>query len=202
MSTVVEFAQEITAPMSVIGNWLDNAETKNRVERLTADSLTDLEAFISNDTDILPPRQAWERADGFAAWRQNYAIRRLNPHLRENRRRIVEELTAAFRAWYDDKTLDRAVHNLIERLVWSPLEVRLRQRAEVLLLAYAVRCLALMWISGHFGEGLGVGQPKRTESGWLVPLVRRKTGEPAGTLPLDEQGEILVSPAAFRESLK
>ena len=86
----------------------------------------------------------------------------------------------------------------VETLIWPELEPLLRDRAEELLLIYAVRGLTLAWVSRTLGDNLLVGVPERRSAGWSVPLHLRSTKAYVASVELNPDGEVLSNAEELR----
>lgn len=185
---------DVTAPLQALETWLAEPATKERLQTAVAGAIADVEAYILSSTSRRVPRQPEERRDGFRPWLNTFAAHGfehwLNSYKHQLARRIQTETLSAFPEFSGLRNREM-IRETVETLVWPEIEPLLRDRAEELLLVYAVRGLALTWASRNLGDNLLIGVPERQETGWLVPLHLRGSQAYAASLKLNRDGEVL-----------
>lgn len=192
---------DVTAPLQALKIWLADSATKERLQTAVSDAVAAVDNYILSSTLRRVPRQPEERENGFRPWLDAFAAHGfehwLNDYKRELAQAIQKETLAAFPEFYGLRNRE-IIRETVETLLWPEMEPLLRDRAEELLLAYAVRGIALTWVSRHVGDGLLVGLPKRQGSDWLVPLHARDTDALITFVTLDANGKVLSDQAALR----
>lgn len=185
---------DVTAPLQALKTWFAEPATKERLQVAVTVAIADVEAYIVGNTSRRVPRQPEERRNGFRPWLDAFAAHGfehwLNDYKRELARTIQKETLSAFPEFGDLRNRE-TIRQTVETLVWPELEPLLRNRAEELLLTYAVRGLALTWASRTLGDNLLVGVPERQKTGWRVPLHLRGNQTYAASLELSQEGEVL-----------
>ena len=196
---------DVTAPIEALTAWLAQPATKQQMQAAVADAVADAEQYVLNNTSLRVPRQPAERQDGFRAWLDVFAAQGfehwLNSYKRTLAQDIQREVLAAFPEVFGGLRNRELVRETVETLIWPEIEPLLRSRAEELLLAYAVRGIALAWASRRLGDNLLVGLPERRGTGWQVPLHWQATKAYAVSVELDADGEVLSDAEALRAVL-
>lgn len=196
---------DVTAPIEALTNWLAQPATKQRMQSAVSDAVAEAEQYVLNNTSLRVPRQRAERQDGFRPWLDAFSAQGFEHWLNSYKRRIAQdiqsEVLSAFPEVFGGLRNRELVRETVETLIWPEMEPLLRSRAEELLLAYAVRGIALAWASRKLGDNLLVGLPERRGTGWQVPLYLHATKAYVASVELDADGEILSDAEALRTVL-
>ena len=193
---------DVTAPLQALTAWLAQPATKQRMQTAVSDALAEAEQYVLSNTSLRVPRQPAERLDGFRPWLDAFASHGfehwLNSYKRQIAQDIQREVLTAFPAVFDGLRNRELVRETVETLIWPEMEPLLRSRAEELLLIYAVRGIALAWLSRNLGDNLLTGLPERHGTDWQVPLYIRGTKAHVASIELNADGEILSNVEALR----
>ena len=193
---------DVTAPLQALTNWLAQPATKTRMQTAVSDAVAGAEQYVLNNTSLRVPRQRAERQDGFRPWLDAFAAHGFEHWLNAYKHKIAQDIQSevllAFPEVFDGLRNRELVRETVETLIWPEMEPLLRNRAEELLLTYAVRGIALAWASRNLGDNLLVGVPERRSTGWQVPLHLRSTKAHVADIKLDADGEILSEVEALR----
>ena len=196
---------DVTAPIEALTAWLAQPTTKQQMQAAVADAVADAEQYVLNNTSLRVPRQPAERQDGFRAWLDVFAAQGFEHWLKSYKRTLAldiqREVLAAFPEVFGGLRNREIVRETVETLIWPEMEPLLRNRAEELLLAYAVRGIALAWTSRKLGDNLLIGLPERRGAGWQVPLHLNTTKAYVASVELDADGEILSDAEALRTAV-
>lgn len=201
MSTTLDLP-DVTAPIQALTAWLAQPTTKKRMQAAVSEAVAEVERYVLSNTSLRVPRQRAERRDGFRPWLDAFAARGFEHWLNSYKHQLAQEIQAevllAFPEAFAGLRNRELVRETVQTLLWPELEPLLRKRGEELLLTYAVRGIALTWVSRNLGDTLLVGLPERRNIGWLVPLHLRSTQALVAHVELDSDGEVLSGVGALR----
>ena len=196
---------DVTAPLQVLTDWLALPETKLRMQTAVSDAVAGVEQYVRNDTSLRVPRERTLRQDGFRSWLNAFMARGfehwLNSYKHQIAQDIQSEVLLALPEVFGGLRNRQLIRRTVETFIWPELEPLLRDRAEELLLIYAVRGIALTWTSRNLGDHLLLGVPERHEGGWQVPLHLRSTQAHVADVDLDANGEILSEAKTLRAAI-
>jgi hypothetical protein len=196
---------DVTGPLQALTNWLALPATEQRMQSVVSEAIAEAEQYVLNNTSLRVPRQRTERQDGFRPWLDAFSAHGFEHWLNSYKRQIAQdmqrEVLSAFPEVFGGLRNRELVRETVETLIWPEIEPLLRDRAEELLLAYAVRGIALAWASRKLGDNLLVGLPERHGTGWQVPLHLHATKAYVASVELDADGEILSDAGALRAVL-
>lgn len=196
---------DVTAPIQALTAWLAQPVTKQRMQNAVSDAVAEAEQYVLNSTSLRVPRQRAERQDGFRLWLDAFAAHGFEHWLNSYKHKIAgdiqSEVLLAFPEVFGGLRNRELVRETVETLIWPEMEPLLRNRAEELLLIYAVRGIALAWASRNLGDHLLIGVPERRSMGWRIPLHLRSTKAYVASVELDADGEILSEVEALRAVL-
>lgn len=203
MSTTLDLP-DVTAPIQALTVWLAQPMTKERIRAAVSEAVAEVEQYILSNTSLRVPRQRSERRDGFRPWLDAFAAHGFDHWLNSYKHQLAQELQGEMLVEFPEVFAGlrnrELVRETVQTLLWPELEPLLRDRAEELLLTYAVRGIALTWASRNLGDGLLAGLPERGGIGWLVPLHLRSTQALVAQMELDPDGEVLSGVAALRDA--
>lgn len=205
MPTLAPDVQEVTAPIEALTVWLSRPDTKRQMQTAVSEAVAAVEQHIVNDTSLRVPRQKSERQDGFRPWLdvQSYHFNQwLASYKRRLADRIQSEVLSAFPETFGRLQNKDMVRETVETLIWPEVEPLLRKRAEDLLRAYAVRGIALPWVSRNLADTLLLGRPEAQNNGWRVPLHDPLTRTQVAEIVLDRDGEVLSDVQELRTALQ
>lgn len=193
---------DVTAPpLQFLIKWLARPETQKRMQTAVSEAVAAVDNYILSSTSRRVPRQPEERENSFRSWLDAFAARGfehwLNDYKHQLARSIQQEVLLEFSEFNGLRNRDM-IREMVEATLWPEMEPLLQNRAEELLLTYAVRGIALTWVSRHLGDGLLVGLPERQESDWLIPLHTRNTQALVTSVKLDKNGEVLSDKVTLR----
>ena len=195
---------DVTTPLQFLINWLARPETKKRMQTAVSEAVAAVDNYILSNTSRRVPRQPEERKDGFRVWLDAFASHGfehwLNDYKHQLAGSIQQEVLLSFPEFKSLRNRD-TIREMVETTLWAEMEPLLRNRAEELLLTYALRGLALTWVGRNLGDNLLVGMPERQGSDWLVPLHARGTEVLITSILLDKNGEVLSEAEKVRESM-
>lgn len=89
----------------------------------------------------------------------------LNSYKHQLAQELQREMLLAFPEVFAGLRNGELIRETVQTLLWPEMEPLLRDRAEELLLTYAVRGIALSWASRHLGDNLLVGVPVKRNPG-------------------------------------
>jgi hypothetical protein len=204
MSTTLTLP-DVTAPIQALTAWLAQPTTKKRVQTAVSEAVAETEQYVLNSTSLRVPRQHAERQNGFRSWLDAFATHGFEHWLNSYRHRIAQdiqrEMLLEFPEVFAGLRNRELIRETVETLLWPEIEPLLRNRAEELLLTYAVRGIALAWTSRNLGDNLLVGIPERNNMGWRVPLHFRGTEVRVAQVDLDLNGEVLSEIGAMQAAV-
>jgi len=201
MSTTLDIP-DITAPIQALTTWLALPTTKEQMQAAVSKAIAEVEQYILSNTSLRVPRQRAERRDGFRPWLDAFAAHGFDHWLNSYKHQLAQELQRemllAFPEVFAGLRNGELIRETVQTLLWPEMEPLLRDRAEELLLTYAVRGIALSWASRHLGDNLLIGVPVKRNPGWWVPLHLRSTQAFVAHIELDLDGEVLSGIEALR----
>ena len=197
---------DVTAPLQALTAWLSQPKTKERMQIAVSEGVAGVEQYVLSSTSLRVPRQRAERQGGFRPWLDAFAAHGfehwLNSYKHQLAQEIQVEMLAAFPEVFAGLRNQELVRETVETLLWPEMEPLLRNRAEELLLTYALRGIALPWVSRNLGDGLLVGLPERQDARWRLPLHLRSSQSFAAFIELDSDGEVLSDAVALRDAVE
>ncbi len=197
---------DVTASIQALTAWLAHPATKERMQAAVLEAVAEVERYILSNTSLRVPRQRAERQDGFRLWLDAFAAHGFEHWLNSYKHQLAQEIQGeallALPEVFAGLRNRELIRETVETLLWPEMEPLLRDRAEELLLTYAVRGIALTWASRNLGDGLLVGLPvglqEKQKTRWLVPLHLRSTQAFVDYIELDPEGEVLSDVGALR----
>jgi len=196
---------DVTAPIQALTAWLAQPTTKERIQTAVSEALAGAEQYVLSNTSLRVPRHSVERQNGFRPWLDAFAAHGfghwLNSYKRQLAQDIQSEMLLAFPEDFAGLRNRELIRETVETLLWPEIEPLLRNRAEELLLTYAVRGIALAWTSRNLGDNLLVGIPERHSMGWRVPLHLRSTEVRVTSINMDANGEVLAEIKAMQAAV-
>lgn len=194
---------DVTVPIEALTAWLALPTTKERMQAAVSKAVAEVEQYILSNTSLRVPRQRTERRDGFRPWLDTFAAHGfdhwLNSYKHQLAQEIQREMLLAIPEVFAGLRNGELIRETVQTLLWPEMEPLLRDRAEELLLTYAVRGIALSWASRHLGDNLLVGLPVKKNPGWWVPLHLRQSPQAfVAYIELDSNGEILSGVGELR----
>lgn len=206
MPTPAPDVQEVTAPIEALVAWLSRPDTKRRLQAAASEAVADTEQHIVSDTSLRVPRRHEHRQGGFRPWLNAYTAGGFDQWLASYKRqlsdRLQSEVLSAYPEMFARLQNKDMIRETVETLVWPEVEPLLRRRAEDLLLTYAVRGIALPWVSRNLADTLLLGIPEAQNNGWHVPLHDPITRRRVAEVVLDHDGEVLSDVQELRTALQ
>lgn len=204
MSTTLDLP-DVTAPIQALTAWFAQPTTKKRMQTAVSEAVAEVEKYILSNTSLRVPRQRAERRNGFRSWLDAFAAHGfehwLNSYKHQVALSIQDEMLFAFPELFAGLRNKDLVRETVETLLWPEMEPLLRNRAEELLLTYAVRGIALTWASRNLSDNLLIGLPERRNSEWRVPLHLRHSPQTlVAHIELDPDGEVLSGIGDLRDA--
>lgn len=196
---------DVMAPLDALIAWLARPEIKARMQAATSEAFAAVEQRVVSNHSLRVPRKFSERENGFRPWLEAFFAggfeQWLNSYKHQLARQVQSEVLSAFPDTFTQLQNKELIRETVETLIWPEIEPLLRERAENLLLTYAIRGLALSWVSRNLGDGLLLGVPEEQNNEWHVPLHNRLTQKWVAEVLLNRDGEMLSDVGALRAAL-
>lgn len=196
---------DVMAPFDALTVWLASRETREQMQAAVSEAVAAVEQRVVSNHSLRVPRKFSERENGFRPWLEAFFAggfeQWLNSYKHQLARQVQSEVLSAFPATFTQLQNKELIRETVETLIWPEIEPLLRERAENLLLTYAVRGLALSWVVQNLGDGLLLGVPEEQNTKWHVPLHNRFTQERIAEVLLSRDGEMLSNAGALRTAL-
>ncbi len=206
MPTLAPDVQEVTTPIEALTVWRSLPDTKRRLQIALSEAVATTEQHIVSDTSLRVPRRPESRRGGFRPWLDAYAEGGFDQWLTSYKRQLSDqiqsEVTSAFPEIFTHLQNKDLIRETVESSLWPQIEPHLKRRAEDLLVAYAVRGIALAWVSRNISDGLLLGVPEKHDHGWCIPLHQRTTQTKVAEVVLDSDGEILSDAGTLRAEVE
>lgn len=206
MPTLAPDVKEVTAPLEALMAWLSRLDTKRRLQAAVSEALAATEQHIISDTSLRVPRRQEDRQDGFRPWLDAYGTGGFDQWLVSYKHQLSGQLQGEVLSTFPEIFMRLQNKNLVretvETLIWPEVKPLLKRRAEDLLLTYAVRGIALAWVSRNVSDCLLLGVPEKRDGGWRVPLHQRTTRVRVGEIVLDPDGAVLSDAGALRTEVE
>ncbi len=197
---------DVAAPIQALRVWLSRPETAARMQAAVSDAIAQVEQHILSDTSLRVPRRREEREYRFRSWLDAYDAKDLRPWLDTYKRQLAQqiqnEVLAAFPSEFARVRNKDLISDIVGTSIWPQVEPQLRQRAEDLLLTYAVRGIALTWVTRNISDGLLLGLPEAREDGWRIPLHDHLGRTREAELVVNQNGDVLTDVEGLRVQLQ